>query len=306
MKNKTLKIGTRGSALALFQARAVQSMLREKRPDLQTELVIIKTLGEKDPKTSLVKISGEGIFTRELDTALDEGRIDVAVHSSKDVPTDLSEGIVLAGFCPREEACEAFVSNRHARFLDMPEGARIGTGSPRRRSQILALRPDLAIVDLRGNVETRLRKLDEGQMDAVILACAGLIRLGLEQRISERLPLDMFVPAPGQGAIGIAARSSDQDTLSLVASISDSQTAAAVVAERAFLNRLGGGCKTPIACHATFLDGRLSVHGFVSSPDGTTVITEKTAGPGDQANRLGIGLAESFLAQGAQKILIKE
>jgi len=303
---KTLKIGTRGSELALFQARAVQKMLREKQPNLETELVIIKTQGEKDPKTALTQISGEGIFTRELDNALLEGRIDLGVHSTKDIPTDMDAQIVLAGFCPREEACEAFVSNDYACFMDLPRSARMGTGSPRRRSQILSLRPDLRIVDLRGNVETRLRKLDEGQMDAVILACAGLIRLGLEHRIRERLSMDTFIPAPGQGAIGITVQRNDKDTLTLVTSISDAQTTAAVQAERAFLNHLGGGCKTPIACHAAYREGRLVVHGYVASPDGETVFREEAIGREDQAIRLGTGLADSLLAQGAREILKKE
>lgn len=303
---KTIKIGTRGSELALFQARAVQEMLREKRPGIESELVIIKTTGEKDPKTALTQISGEGIFTRELDMALLDGRIDVGVHSTKDIPTDMDDAIALAGFCPREEACEAFVSNDHARFMDLPKGARVGTGSPRRKSQLLALRPDLQIVDLRGNVETRLRKLDEGQMDAVILACAGLIRLGLEDRIRERLSLDTFVPAPGQGAIGVTVRKSDAETLALVKSISDPRTTAAVEAERAFLNHLGGGCKTPIACHATIREGKLVVHGYVSSPDGDTVFREEAIGREDQAVSLGMSLADSLLGQGAREILKKE
>lgn len=298
-----LIIGTRGSRLALMQTETVQALLSSKRPDIHTDTVIIKTTGEQRPSTSLTRISGTGIFTRELDTALLEGRIDVAVHSLKDLPTDLSEGIEVAAVPGREDAREAFVSNRYSGLDTLPEGATVGTGSPRRRAQILAARSDLDIVDLRGNVETRLKKLDEGRMDAVLLACAGLTRLGLQERITERLPVAGFVPPPGQGALAVTVRKGDEATSTIVAEIQDPGAAREVAAERAFLARLGGGCKTPIACHAGSTGDALEVIGFVATPDGATVIKERVTGPGDDAEHLGKRLAEMLLSKGAGDIL---
>jgi hydroxymethylbilane synthase len=282
-----LKLGTRGSKLALFQSRMVQSMLEAHQPNLVTELVIIKTQGEKMPFTPLEKLGGQGIFTRELDLALTEGRIDLAVHSCKDIPTEMREGVILAAVTEREGAEEAFIS----------------TGSPRRKAQILSQRPDLKIVDLRGNVDTRLRKLDEGGMDATILACAGLMRLGLKARIREELPRDLFVPAPGQGALGVTARASDDETLSILEQANDKTSMAVVMAERAFLARLGGGCKTPIACHGFFENNKLVLLGFVSSSDGRITFRDQIAGPGRNGEALGISLADRMLKQGAGNIL---
>jgi hydroxymethylbilane synthase len=298
-----LKLGTRGSKLALFQSRMVQSMLEAHQPNLVTELVIIKTQGEKMPFTPLEKLGGQGIFTRELDLALTEGRIDLAVHSCKDIPTEIREGVILAAVTEREGAEEAFISNRYGSFDSLPRGALIGTGSPRRKAQILSQRPDLKIVDLRGNVDTRLRKLDEGGMDATILACAGLMRLGLKARIREELPRDLFVPAPGQGALGVTARASDDETLSILEQANDKTSMAVVMAERAFLARLGGGCKTPIACHGFFENNKLVLLGFVSSSDGRITFRDQIAGPGRNGEALGISLADRMLKQGAGNIL---
>jgi hydroxymethylbilane synthase len=215
----------------------------------------------------------------------------------------MSEGIGIAAVPGREDAREAFVSNRHPGFEALPRGARIGTGSPRRRAQILAARPDLKIVDLRGNVETRLKKLDEGRMDAVILACAGLTRLGLAERITERLPVTGFVPPPGQGALAVTVRSDDTDAFSIVAAIQDPDAAQEVTAERAFLARLGGGCKTPIACHAALSGNILEVTGFVATPDGVTVFKNQVTGTVEDAKRLGQRLAEMLLSKGAGDVL---
>lgn len=300
------KIGTRGSRLALIQTRFVEVCLKAKRPDIEIELKIIKTSGEKMPGTSLVEISGQGIFTRELDRALNDGTIDLAVHSLKDLPTQMRPGIALAAVTKREDAGEAFVSNRFARFGDLPPGARIGTGSPRRKAQILVRRPDLSVVDLRGNVETRLRKLDDGEIDAAILACAGLIRLGLEARITERLCCKTFIPAPGQGALGLTVRRGDDTTHSLAACLNDPASAGAVAEERAFLARLGGGCKTPIACHGFLENNRLNLSGFVASTDGRTFFEKTISGSATAGESLGRTLAEKMLKQGAGKLLEEE
>jgi hydroxymethylbilane synthase len=301
-----LRIGTRGSRLALVQSRAVESLLRARCEGLRTELVVIKTEGDVKPDEPLAGTSGQGIFTRELDRALLEGRIDLAVHSLKDLPTEIREGLELAAVSKREEGGDAFLSNRCSAFDDLPAGAVLGTGSPRRKAQILARRPDLKVEGIRGNVETRIRKLDEGLADAVILACAGLIRLGFEVRITERLPLEAFVPAPGQGALALTVRERDARTAAIASLAHDRSTARAVDAERAFLLRLGGGCRTPIACHGRFKDNVLEVTGFVATPDGKTVFQERITGEGDRARALGEALAEKLLARGAKEILVED
>lgn len=303
---KVLRIGTRGSQLALHQAHLVKKGIETKTPGLRVELVVIKTAGELQPDASLLKISGDGIFTKELDQALSEGRVDLAVHSLKDLPSRLHDGIELAAVTRREEAGDAFVSGKYERFMDLPKGARVGTGSPRRKAQVLAERPDLEVVGFRGNVETRLRKLDEGEADALILAVAGLVRLGLDGRIRERLPVDRFVPAPGQGALGVTSRRGDEASEALAGLVQHTETARAVAAERAFLFRTGGGCKTPMACHAYFKQWQLQVIGFVASPDGKIVFRDRVFGPGEKAAALGGSLAGKLLQAGAEDILNKE
>jgi hydroxymethylbilane synthase len=302
-KSCTLKIGTRGSPLALVQARRVEGLLKAHRPDLVTEVKVIKTEGEKQPQESLIKMGGSGIFTKELDRALEKGKIDLAVHSLKDLPTEMHPGIELGAITKREAPEEALVSNRYKSFGDLPKGARIGTGSPRRKALILMKRPDLAVIDFRGNVETRLRKLDEEESDALVLARAGLIRLGLEHRVTEVLPLESFVPAPGQGALGVTIRQGDKDTASLVSLAQDRETAQAVIAERAFLIHLGGGCKTPMACHAFCDTGTLQVLGFVASFDGQTAFQGRVSGSLEKAQDLGKELAHKLMKDGADKVL---
>jgi hydroxymethylbilane synthase len=251
-------------------------------------------------------MSGQGVFTRELDRALLDGRIDLAVHSLKDLPTEMREGIELAAVSKREEERDAFLSNHHASFDDLPEGAVLGTGSPRRKAQILARRPDLAVQAIRGNVETRIRKMDGGEVNAIILACAGLIRLGLEDRITQRLSLEAFVPAPGQGALAVTIRAGDAGSASIASLANDPATARAVEAERAFLLRLGGGCRTPIACHARIEGKALDVTGFVAAPDGRTVFRGRAIGRIEDAPSLGEALAEKLLGQGATEILLED
>ena len=300
--DRKLRIGTRGSPLALWQARTVERRLKESHPDLATEIVIIKTEGDVN-RAPLERISGEGLFTKELDAALLDDRIDVGVHSLKDLPTRMREGIELAAVPERAAAEDAFVSIRHARFEDLPRGARVATGSPRRRALLLAARPDLTIVDLRGNVDTRLRKLEEGYAEAILLACAGLMRLGLEDRITQRLPLDRFVSAPGQGALGITVRDTDGRARDPVSVLEHKASRAAVDAERAFLFRLGGGCKTPIAGYGEVRGAALSLRGFLARPDGTGALTGEVKGSASDAEIVGIRLAERFLKKGAKSLI---
>jgi len=301
-----LRIGTRGSNLALSQTRTLESLLRAQSPGLQTELVIIKTEGDVKPDEPLALMSGQGVFTRELDRALLDGRIDLAVHSLKDLPTEMREGIGLAAVSKREEERDAFLSNHCTSFDDLPEGAVLGTGSPRRKAQILARRPDLMVEAIRGNVETRIRKMDAGEVDAILLACAGLIRLGLEDRITQRLPLEAFVPAPGQGALAVTVRKSDARSASIASLANDPATASAVEAERAFLLRLGGGCRTPIACHGSREGNVLEVTGFVATPNGRTVFRDRAIGRVEEARSLGEELANKLLVQGAKEILLED
>jgi hydroxymethylbilane synthase len=304
-ETRPLRIGTRGSRLALHQAHLVERLLKAKRPGLPVEIVIIKTEGDLST-APLEQISGQGIFTRELDRALLEGKVDMGVHSLKDLPTRMREGIDLVAVPDREVAHDAFVSARYSSPEALPEKARVGTCSPRRRAQLLRIRPDLQMVDFRGNVETRLRKLEAGEVDATILACAGLIRLGLEKVITQRLPLDGFIPAPGQGALAVTVRCGDGEPSALAAEITNEAAHRAVEGERAFLLRLGGGCKTPIACHAFFRGERLVINGLVSSPDGKTVLQGAKSGSGNEAKILGDELGEKLLQEGAGRLIVPE
>jgi len=298
----TLRIGTRGSRLALHQTHTIERRIKSQNPGLATEVVIIKTTGDLSG-APLVNISGTGLFTRELDSALVNEKIDMGVHSLKDLPTVMRNGVSLTASTKREVAQEAFLSLKHGKLSLLPEGACVGTGSPRRKAQLLSVRPDLNVIDFRGNVETRLRKMEDGEADATILACAGLIRLGLEDKITERLPLDTFIPAPGQGALGITVRTGDKKAAAFAACLIDPHTTQAVEAERAFLLHLGGGCKTPIACHATISRDHLEVKGFVSSPDGKIIIRGEQIGEKNSGSDLGAALANRFLAKGADKLL---
>lgn len=244
---KTLKIATRQSPLALWQAEHIRARLQELHPDLTVELVKFVTQGDKILDTPLAKIGGKGLFVKELEAALLDGRADLAVHSMKDVPMALPEGLTLAVICEREDPLDAFVSNHFEKFADLPQGARVGTSSLRRKSQILKQRPDLQIIDLRGNVGTRLSKLDDGQYDAIILASAGLKRLGLEERIRHCIEPSVSLPAVGQGALGLECRADDQDVLALIQPLLHTETDVCVRAERAFNAYLEGGCQVPIA-----------------------------------------------------------
>lgn len=300
---KTLKIATRQSPLALWQAEHIRARLEALHADLTVELVTFVTQGDKILDTPLAKIGGKGLFVKELEAALMDGRADLAVHSMKDVPMALPEGLSLAVICEREDPLDAFVSNHYAHFSDLPQGAKVGTSSLRRKCQILKARPDLEIIDLRGNVGTRLSKLDDGQYDAIILASAGLKRLGLEQRIRHAIQPDLSLPAVGQGALGLECRSQDQAVLDLILPLMDADTNVCVRAERAFNAYLEGGCQVPIAGYATLQDGQLQIEGRVGSVDGQTILKAVQVGAPEQAEQLGEQLAQALLAQGAGELL---
>lgn len=300
---KILKIATRQSPLALWQAEHIRFRLNELYPDLTVELVKFVTQGDKILDTPLAKIGGKGLFVKELEAALLDGRADLAVHSMKDVPMHLPENLSLAVICEREDPLDAFVSNQYSNFDELPLGAKVGTSSLRRKCQILQLRPDLEIIDLRGNVGTRLSKLDDGLYDAIILASAGLKRLGLADRIRHSLDPVISLPAVGQGALGLECRENDHELLALIQPLQHQETSICVRAERAFNAYLEGGCQVPIAGYATLVNAQLKIEGRVGSVDGKTLLKEALEGSADEAEQLGEQLAQRLLAQGAGELL---
>jgi hydroxymethylbilane synthase len=300
---QTLRIATRRSRLALWQAEHVAARLKAAHPDLEVELVPMVTEGDRILDRSLAEVGGKGLFIKELEVAMFEGRADLAVHSMKDVPAELPEGMALAIVLERADPHDAFVSNRYACIADLPQGARVGTSSLRRQSQLRYARPDLQILQLRGNVETRLRKLDEGAYDAIILAAAGLTRLGLEARIASRVPTEASLPAVGQGIIGIECRSDDAATLARLAALEHRESRLCLDAERAFAARLQGSCTSPVAGFAELADGQLRLRGRVGAPDGSRMYSDEVAGPAGDAASLGRRLAERLLAAGAGALL---
>lgn len=271
------------------------------RPDCQPGADVSR--GDKLLDAPLAKIGGKGLFVKELETALLESEADIAVHSMKDVPMDFPEGLGLYCICEREDPRDAFVSNSFASLAELPAGSVVGTSSLRRQAQLLARRPDLKIHFLRGNVNTRLAKLDAGEYDAIILAAAGLIRLGFEARISSLISVEDSLPAGGQGAVGIECRSADSDLHALLAPLADADTAVRVTAERALNKHLNGGCQVPIACYAELVDGQLWLRGLVGQPDGGLLLRAEASAPQAQAQELGVQVAEALLAQGAAEIL---
>jgi hydroxymethylbilane synthase len=301
----SVRIGTRGSPLALWQAHHVADRLRPLADPRPVELVLIETEGDRIRDRALSQIGGDGLFTKEIQRALLEGRVDVAVHSLKDLPTLPVAGLVLAAVPLRGPSGDVLVSRRHARFDALPAAATVGTSSLRRKAQILHRRPDVRVLDLRGNVETRLRKLDEQGLDAIVLAEAGLRRLGLEQHITEVLDPAWMLPAVGQGALGLECRQDDQATGDLLAPLNDVPTRAAVLAERAFLRALGGGCLVPIGAQGAIAGGMLHLTGTVLPPDGRTRVQGRLSGPIDIAETLGQRLAEILRLQGAAELLGK-
>lgn len=308
MKNKVV-IGTRASALALWQAEWVKAELLRRDPSLEIELNKIKTTGDKILDVPLSKVGGKGLFVKEIEEALLRNEADIAVHSMKDVPVEFPEGLYLAAICEREDPRDAFLSGMSAdkfkvpNFAGLPLGATVGTSSLRRSCQLLSLRPDLKIEQLRGNLNTRLRKLDEGLFDAIILAVAGVKRLGWENRITDILPPDLSLPAIGQGAVGIECRKDDEFINSLIMPLNHPETSVCVRAERALLKKLEGGCQVPIAAHARLVEGRLVMDGLVGSVSGDTIIREHIEGKPADAEALGVELAEKLLSRGAKEIL---
>lgn len=300
---ETIRIATRKSPLALWQAEHVAEALRRAHPRLAVEILGMTTRGDRILDAPLAKVGGKGLFVKELEQGLLEGTADIAVHSTKDVPVDLPPGLHLPVVLEREDPRDAFVSNRYACFVDLPQGARVGTSSLRRQCQLAARRPDLDIQPLRGNVNSRLAKLDGGDFDAIILAAAGLIRLGFAGRIRSCLSLEESLPAIGQGVVSIECRKDDARVLALLAPLHHAETAARVWAERAMNRRLQGGCQVPIAGHAVLEADGLWLRGLVGTPDGAQVLRAGQCGPCDQAEELGRRVAEELIAQGADVIL---
>ena len=300
-----LRIATRQSRLALWQAQHVADKLREAHPGLTVELVPMTTQGDRILDRSLAQVGGKGLFIKELEVAIADGRADIAVHSMKDVPSDMPPGMTLAAMLARADPHDAFVSLRHESFSKLPHGARVGTSSLRRQCQLKYARPDLQLLTLRGNVETRLRKLQEDQYDAIVLAAAGLIRLGLEDRITHRFDLEQFVPAVGQGIIGIECRSDDSRSIGLVRALNDTLAWQCCEAERAFALRLQGSCQSPIAGHARIEGGQVQLRGVIGSPDGQEIYRGVHDGAVAEVQTVGIALADRLLDAGARALLEK-
>lgn len=303
MNTAPLRLGTRGSPLALWQANYIADSLRPVAMPRAVELVLIETHGDRDQASALSAMGGFGVFTKAIQNALLDGRADVAVHSLKDLPTIPEPLLELVAVPPRGPTGDAFISRKFQRFDDLPKGATIGTSSLRRRAQVLNRRPDLKLLDLRGNVDTRLRKLDEQNLDAIILAEAGLLRLGLADRVTEVLDANWMLPAVGQGAIGLECRAADDETKRLVGALRDVETFARVQAERAMLYALGGGCLVPIGATSKVLDGVLTVRGAVLTPDGARRVVATHTGLATAPLALGQELAAMLLAEGAAELL---
>lgn len=303
MAIRTIRIATRESPLALWQANYVKQALQSFHGEITVELVPMTTRGDKILDSPLAKVGGKGLFVKELERALLDDQADIAVHSMKDVPMEFPTGLGLAVICEREDPADAFVSNDHSSFDDLPANARVGTSSFRRQCQIRQWRPDLEIADLRGNVGTRLGKLDAGDYDAIILAAAGLIRLDSADRIRHRLSYEQCLPAGGQGAVGIECRTEDLDTLKAIDCMHHQPTATRIVAERAVNARLNGGCQVPIASFAELNDEEIYLRALVGDVEGTNIIRSELSGDSHQAEQLGITVAEDLLSQGAAEIL---
>jgi hydroxymethylbilane synthase len=298
-----IRIGSRGSPLALSQTAWVKNQLLLHFPDAHIDIIIIKTSADRDQTTSLRSAPTVGLFVKELEQALLAEEIDIAVHSMKDLPIQIAAGLRIAAIPKREDARDAFITSRSKSLSELPGGSLIGTGSVRRQAQVLALRPDLRIADIRGNVDTRLKKLKNGTYDAVILACAGLRRLGLEDRISWAMDFAQMLPAPGQGALAVETRTNNPEVEAIVAALNDRPTAIAVSSERRFLQHMGGGCNIPVAVYARLLCNALEIDGLVASPDGRRIVRDSVRQNAEMANEAVDSLAERILARGGREIL---
>jgi hydroxymethylbilane synthase len=300
--DQVIRLGSRGSMLALWQAGFIQSEI-ERKTGRQVEITKIRTTGDMILDVPLAKVGGKGLFVKEIEEALLSGGIDLAVHSMKDVPTELPDRLAIVAITRREDPRDAFLSVKYRTFEELPRGARLGTSSLRRQTQLLGLRPDLSVETLRGNLDTRIRKMEEGRYDAIILAAAGLRRLGWEAKITEYIPEEMSLPAIGQGALGIEIRVDDPDTREAVSFLNDRDTAFAVRAERGFLKRLEGGCQVPIASYGRAEGNSIFLKGMVGRPDGSEIIRGSARGSTEDPEALGVSLAEQLLARGAKEIL---
>ena len=299
----TLRIASRNSPLALWQADYVKSALESAHPGLDVTIIGFTTQGDRILDTALSKVGGKGLFVKELEFALLEDQADIAVHSMKDVPMELPPGLALPVYCRREDARDALVSEVYDSLDNLPSGARVGTSSLRRQCQLRSQYPGLDIRDLRGNVNTRLTKLDNGEYDAIILATAGLVRLDMAARIKQRIPVEASLPAAGQGAIGIECRVGDDHTIALIGCLHHPQTALAVKAERAVNRQLQGGCQVPVACYGEITDAQIFLRALVGSVDGKTILAEQISGAALQGESLGVELANCLLDKGADKVL---
>ena len=301
--NKTLRIATRKSPLALWQAEHVKARLEAHHPGLKVELVKMTTKGDQILNSPLSKIGGKGLFIKELEQGMLAGDADIAVHSMKDVPYEVPAGFELGAILKRENPFDAFVSNKFDKISDLPQGAKVGTCSMRRIVQLKATRPDLEILDLRGNVNTRLQKLDDGEFDAIILVCAGLIRLEFEDRIKQQIPAEQSLPAVGQGAVGIEIREGDQAILDLIAPLVDTETTYRINAERAMNAQLEGGCSVPIAGYSTIDGDQMTLTGLVGNVESGVILKERVSGHVNEAEQLGVALADQLISLGAKDIL---
>lgn len=298
-----IRIGTRGSRLALLQANWVKERLVETHPDLLITLMKIKTSGDKIQDAPLAKIGGKGLFVKEIEEALIQRRIDLAVHSIKDVPIEFPKGLHLSAITPREDPRDVLISKGGKRLDELPKGAKIGSSSLRRQAQLLHFRDDFELIPLRGNLETRLRKMESMELDGIVLALAGIKRLGFEERITEVIPMEISLPAIGQGALGIETRMDDHEIEDLIHFLNDLPSSIAISAERAFLKRLEGGCQVPIAAYARIVNSTLQIDGMVGTIDGKRLLRDYLEGPIEEAESLGMKLAEILLDQGAREIL---
>ncbi len=298
-----IKIGTRGSKLALVQANTVVEILKKVAPEISAEICVIKTSGDIMQDVSLLKIGGQGVFVKEIEDALLAGSIDLAVHSMKDVPGETPEGLTFGAILLREDVRDILVSRGNVKLEFMPRGAKIGTGSLRRGAQIQAILPDVIIVPLRGNIDTRLKKIESENLTGVILAAAGMKRLGYAEIITQYLPIELMLPAVGQGALGLQIRKADSGLAGVLARLNHAPTAAAITAERSYLRALGGGCRLPIAAYGLIEGQRLTLEGLVAAPNGISVIRDKVWGALDEAEDLGKRLADMIMEKGGKKLL---
>lgn len=300
---KKIVIGTRSSKLALWQAGFVAECLKEEYPGLEVEMKLMTTKGDKILDAPLAKIGGKGLFTKELEQEMLEGGIDLAVHSLKDMPTEVPKGLVIAAITKRADPGDAVVSLKYGHFADLPQGAKVGTSSLRRKAQLLHARPDLNIQDLRGNVNTRLRKLEEENFDAIVLAVAGLTRLGFKDRIAEVMPREIMLPAVGQGALAIEARGDDAEILEMLAFLNDEDMVACAKGERAFLAKVEGGCQVPVGVYGSVEQDELQLEAVIASLDGARLYRDRLTGNKSEAEELGGELAEKLLAAGGLEIM---